>query len=259
MSTPRITRNVALAIALPGMLVATAFAGDRHHRSPDVDIESLRGELHRAGGEWLLEVRYDVEVEDHLPLPGELELILVVTDHGHALVDDTNSPIEYVVPLRYPSEEDDDELEFEDRITIALPDGAIVGLDHLRLEGIVVRAGDDHPLDRKDKSIKYERPKPSRCYSVSVSAGIGVGVTSVGHHRSIARHHRVVRHGLGVTHGRISIGHRRVGAPHHRITVGRHDASVSGHREAVHGRTSRAHRPVVTRHHRTGTPVRGRR
>ena len=151
--------SAVIACILLNVLTAVAFADDRHRRQPDVDIESLKSELRWINGEWLLEVRYKVEVEDYRPLPGELELILMITEHGRTLIDNTGNPIEFIVPLEYPSEEDDDELEFEDRITITLPQGDIGDPDHLRLESAVVRVNDGYPLDRKEKSIKFKHEK----------------------------------------------------------------------------------------------------
>jgi hypothetical protein len=226
MSTPRLISKTSSAIVLAGVLSATTFAGDRQHRQPDVDIESLRGELWRSGGEWLLEVRYDVEVEDYVPPPGELELILHVTERDHALVDHTGRSIEFVVPLEYPSEVDDDEVEFEDRTVFTLPDGVFHNPDRLRLEAVAVRAGYDYVLDRKDKSIKFDRPKARRSFSVSVGAGVGVGLTWVeSHHsrpyrRAVVRHHGLTRSHVSSDRVRIAVGHGRYSIDHRHAPLG---------------------------------------
>ncbi len=221
MTTPKSIFNTFVVSALLGGSVAAAPAGDRHHRRPDVDIESLRGELWRSGGEWLLEIRYDVEVEDYLPPPGALELILYVTERGHTLVDRAGYPIEFVVPLDRPSEVDDDEIEFEDRITVTLPDGVFHDPGRLRLESLVVHAGDDRPLDRKDKSIKYDRPKPPKHRSVSVGVWAGTSAILTGHHRVATHHRRVVHRRTGVTRRSVSIASPRIGLHRYPAALGR--------------------------------------
>ena len=236
MSIPRFTGQAVIATILFNMLTVVAFAGDRHHRHPDVDIESLKSELRWINGEWLLEVHYEVEVEDYWPLPGELELILTITEHSRTLVDHTGNPIEFIVPLEYPSEEDDDELEFEDRITITLPQQAIGDPKHLRLESVIVRVSDGYPLDRKDKSIKFKHRKHR---GGSVSVGIGVGLTSVSYHRGSVRYHRVVHRRARATHRRVSITQRRTGHVHRHSGARQHRPAV-GVRGRRHGNSHRS-------------------
>jgi hypothetical protein len=170
-------RRPAGTLAFVAVSASIALLGSgRAHADHDVDIESLRGELWRANGEWLLEVRYDVEVEDRRPAPGELELTLFVTEHGYTLVDRAGRPIEFVIPLAHPSEVDDDELEFEDRIVVALPDDVFDDPKRLRLDAVVVRVGDDYALDRKSESVKFEHEYPEGWSQLGVRASVAVGV-----------------------------------------------------------------------------------
>ena len=250
--------ETASALILVVVSASTALAdGRRWSARPDVDIESLRGKLWRVGGEWLLEARYDVEVEDYLPRPGELDLILYVTEHGSVLADHTGRPIEFVVPLEHPRETDDDELEFEDRVIVTLPDRTFRDPRHLRLHGVVVHANDDYPLDRKDKSIKFDKPKRSRHYRAGVSVAVGVRATSARHHHTRARHYSSAHRRVGVTRYRASTGHQRV--RHAQRTPGRSHPYASDRRVRTHRRAGHAIRPAVGQHTRTGVGVRARR
>ena len=289
MATPSpITSRVAVVV-FAGLFAAGAAAGDRHHAPYDVDIESLKGELWRADGQWVLEIRYDVEVEDGRPALGELELILYVTEHGHVIADELGRSLEFVVPLDLPSEVDDDEIEFESRTAVALPDGAFYDPDDLRLEAVVVRASDGYPLARKGKSIKYDHRE--RVRSCDVSVGVGVGVYSgcdmhvrVGTHHSVGveRHVRVTHRHVAaeshrvaenrrvrVTHTqtRPASDHRRGGVHHERTTVIRrpsrsgHDGASTRPRTSAghdrgrghHDRTSVSRRPSSSGHDRSRT------
>ncbi len=252
-------RRSAGVLMLTVVSASMALLGGRQALAgPDVDIESLRGELWRGGGEWLLEVRYDVEIEDYLPPPGELELVLYVTEDGYTLVDRDDRPIEFVVPLVHPSEEDDDELEFEDRLVVTLPDGVFRDPDHLRLEGIVVYVGDDYVLDRKSKSIKFKHPERQSRYEVRASVAVGVSVRPVVHHRTVS-HHRVVHRRSELVRHRVSVGTHRVGVAQRRPTVGHDRASVSRRQVGAHHRIDHSRRNTVARHRRAAVPIRGRR
>ena len=190
------------------------------------------------------------------PPPGELELILYVTEHGRTLVDRAGRPIEFVVPLEYPSEVDDGEIEFEDRVTVTLPDGVFHDPDRLRLESVVFRVGDNRPLDRKDKSIKYDRPKPPRYGSVSIAGGVGTGLIRAEYHHGGTHRRRVVYHRVGVRRPRVSVGPLRIGVGLDRVTIGRHGTRVGRDRLGDGHRIGRVLRNVVARHHRAGTRIR---
>jgi hypothetical protein len=250
--------KTASALILVALSASAALAdGHRRGARPDVDIESLRGELWRVGGEWLLEVRYDVEVEDYLPRPGELDLILYVTEHDGVLADHAGNPIEFVVPLEHPTEVDDDELEFEDRVTVTLPNGTFHDPRHLRLHGVVVHVDGDYPLDRKDKSIKFDKPKRSKHYRAGVSFTVGVRTTSVRHHHARARRYIAVHRRAAITRQHARTSHQRVRQAHR--TPGRSHPYASDRRVRLHRRPSQAIRPAVRQHTRTGVSVRAHR
>jgi hypothetical protein len=260
-SSTRSERGPAGALMLVAVSAGMALLGSGQAvAGPDVDIESLRGELWRASGEWLLEVRYDVEIEDYRPPPGDLELILYVTEHDYTLVDQAGRPIEFVVPLVHPSEVDDDELEFEDRLIVTLPDGVFGNPDRLRLEGIVVRVGDDYALDRKGKSIKFDHEYPERRshYGVRASVAVGVSVRPVLHHRVVYAHRAVHRRTELVR--RVSAATQRVGVVQRRPSVGHQRISAGQRRVGVQHRISRARQHTAIGHRRAavGSRTRGR-
>ena len=165
-------RNIPFVGLLAFVLMLTsisAAAADRKYRRPEVDIDSLKGELLRAKRGWELAVRFDVEVEDYRPAD-RFELILYVSEKGYPLADDKGRRIEYVIPLDRPTDVDDDELEFEHRVTLSVPDAVFGSPKRLRLHGRVVLQGEQHPLARKNKSIKFKRHRRKRHRSVRVGA-----------------------------------------------------------------------------------------
>lgn len=179
MKAHRIIPAVGLLVLVLLHAPSPTGAADREYRRPDVDMDSLKGELFRVDGEWQLEVRFDVEIEDYRPAD-RFDLILYVSEKGYRLADEKGRPIEYVIPLDRPTQVDDDELEFEHRVTLSVPDGAFRNPKRLRLHGRVVFQGEEHPLAHKDKSIKFKRHRRRHHRSVRVSVrpswGINVGV-----------------------------------------------------------------------------------
>lgn len=160
-----ITKNgAATAILLTLGLCGTAATADheRDRKRPDADIDSLRADIWSGHGEWLLRVRYEIEIEDFRP--GErFELVLHLTERGRRLVDRKGRVIEIVVPLDRPTEVDDDELEFEDVLTVRLPARVLSNPKRLRIHAAVVSAGGVRPLDHKDRSVRYRTRSPRRC------------------------------------------------------------------------------------------------
>ncbi len=170
------------AVALGGFAVPTARADHEDYPKPRVkiDFESLKGELRWSRGEWQLRIKYDVEIEKY-ERGDRFELVLYVSEHGEVVRDDEGKPIEWVVPLDRPSEIDDDELEFESRITVYRPGDSIRYPKKLRINGIVYQDGYELPLKRKIKSIKYKRSK-DRKYRIE-PAPVGYSTGSVGAYR----------------------------------------------------------------------------
>lgn len=190
-------------LAVFGMLIAPLIAGstlladddddDRDHRRPDVDIESLKGELVRGEDEWLLEVRYDVEIEH--PAPGDaFDLVLYVSEDDRTLVNDEGERIDYVIALDSPTEADHDEVEYEHTATLSLPEDSVKWPHRLRLNGSVVYRGQEIPLAQKSKSIKYRLPMV-RCAEPVVSViyeRVAVPSPVVGHRVCVPRHRVIV-------------------------------------------------------------------
>lgn len=172
-------RIIPAVVLLAFVLMDTplsAGAADREYRQPDVDIDSLKGELFRVDREWQLEVRFEVEIEDHHPAD-RFELILYVSEKGYPLADKRGRRIEYVIALDQPTNVDDDELEFEHRVTLSVPDGAFRNPKRLRLHGRVVYQGEEHPLAHKNKSIKFKRHRRKHHRSIRVSVGPSWGIS----------------------------------------------------------------------------------
>lgn len=175
---------------------------------PEVEIDGLKAEVVYAGGEWLVEVKFEVEIDSGRPIEN-LGLLLSVSEHGRPLVDPDGKPIEFLIALDRPTEVDDDEIEFESRITFGLPDGAFSDPGELRLHAAVVVPDVAYALDTKEHSIRYHEPRPAY-------GGFGhhrYGHISIGYHSSGYRsraHHSVGYH--RVSYHRIS----RYSRPRHR-------------------------------------------
>ncbi len=145
------------------MLQATAGADHRRpaRRDVDVDIDSIKAELSHVRGEWLLDVKYDIEIEDYYS-GDRFELIVYLTENKYELTDQRGRRIEYVSPLDRPTKVKRDELEFEHRVTLTVPERAFRNPKRLRLHAVVFYAGDDQPLEHKDRSVKYKKRRHLR-------------------------------------------------------------------------------------------------
>ena len=69
----------------------------RDRNRAEADIESLRGDLQYARGDWKLRVRYDVEVED-ARRRDRFDLVLTVLERGRPLLDRRGRPVQFVIP-----------------------------------------------------------------------------------------------------------------------------------------------------------------
>ncbi len=155
---------VAAIAALTLVLLQTDAGAD--HRRParrdvDVDIDSLKAELSHVRGEWLLDLQYDIEIEDYYR-GDRFELIVSLTEDKYELTDRRGRRLEFVVPLDRPTKVKRDELEFENRVTLTVPERAFRNPKQLRLHAVVVYAGDDRPLKHKDRSVKYKQRRHLR-------------------------------------------------------------------------------------------------
>lgn len=150
---------VAAIAALAFVLLQSPARADhnrRFSRSVDVDIDSLKAELSRGHGELLLDLKYDVEIEDYYR-GDRFELIVYLTEDKYEVTDTRGRRIEYVIPLDRPTKAKRDELEFKRRASLTVPERVIHNPKRLRLHAVVVYAGDDRPLKYKDRSVKYKK------------------------------------------------------------------------------------------------------
>ena len=79
--------RVICLLTLVAALVTTAAADDgRQGRRLEIEIDELKAELLRLDGDWVLEVRYEVEVEGADAAP-PLDLVLTFTEHGRPIAE----------------------------------------------------------------------------------------------------------------------------------------------------------------------------
>jgi len=155
MNAKHLGRNF-LTISAGILLLAAQANADHREKRADVDIDSLKAEIYPERHGWRVGVRYEVEVEDYY---GKKPLLLVMNlrERGRVLTERDGRPIEIVVPLDRPTEIDDDELEFEDSISVSLDEHVVCYPGSLRIEATVVDPHTNRPLERKQRSVRYRR------------------------------------------------------------------------------------------------------
>ena len=190
--------SVAPLLALAGLLAPTALADDDHYRGElDIEIDHLKADLRLSGDTWLVDAGYEVDVEGR-NIPGGLALLLTVTDAGRTIAAPTGEPIELIVPLEYPTDVDDDELEFKGAAIVALEDGSFSHPANLRLHGYIVLPDADQPLAGKTTEIDFHEPvyyggTHVRTTHVGVSIGVHRSPTYVYRPPTIVRPYVVYR------------------------------------------------------------------
>lgn len=146
-----IVGSVAAAVVLLG--AGDAAAGHKRHKA-DVDIESLKAELFDSGRGWEVVIRYKVEIEDACP-GDEFDVIFELTECGRPLRDRNGRPVQVREQLDWPVEADDDEVKFDDTLSMPVPAGSFCDPGKLRVRAVVVRAEDGRRLDCKEKGVKF--------------------------------------------------------------------------------------------------------
>lgn len=146
------SHSIISALIIASAAAAPAPADDERRERPDVEIDSLKASMRYYDGSWHVRVKYEVEVEDGVP--SDLRLVLYFTERGRTVLDPTGEPIEFIVPLDEPSEVDDDEIEFEETITLELPDRSFRNPRRLKVHAVAVYGPEGRSLDRKDRSVK---------------------------------------------------------------------------------------------------------
>lgn len=125
------------------------------------DLDELRAEIRFDRGQWLLLVRYEVEIKRPQPA-ARFELVLTLTERSRPVVDAMGQPVVIGVPLARPANVNrkSDKVVFRDFVTVRLPDGIFHRPDDLRLEGRVIAVDFGRVLDRKNISVKFDRRAP---------------------------------------------------------------------------------------------------
>lgn len=148
-----IAATALCAILLQGARAARA-DDDRRGCGGKADIESLRAEAVPAGNEWVINVRYKVEVEHARP-DDRYVLGLQLEDRGAVVADAGGQVRTLLVPLTEPTECDDEEVEFEAWVELTrFSDGAFC-LSDLRVCAFVQHEGQSYQHDRERTDVKY--------------------------------------------------------------------------------------------------------
>jgi hypothetical protein len=155
---------IALSLAAP----AAVARGDDCRT--EVDLDSLSACVAPAGRGWSLKVEYEVDIEN--PRRGaEYLLVLRIVENGRLLCDSRGQAIEIVRPLADDLDDDADEAEYDDKVSILLPAG--VRADCLRVTASVVENGSADVLDHDDTKVDHPiRYGPRYGRRVGVYVGI---------------------------------------------------------------------------------------
>lgn len=131
-----------------------------HSHARGVKIDKLSGKVERSRGEWLLRVKYQVEVrESALAETGPLTLVVDVTDGDRTILLPDGKPLQIVVPLERAKDEDDGKLEFEGRRVMSLGTQFVGDIGNIQLFGRV-QAGTEGPaLARKHDDADLKAPR----------------------------------------------------------------------------------------------------
>ncbi|MGE0480278.1 MAG: hypothetical protein AB7Q17_07380 [Phycisphaerae bacterium] len=148
----RVTSFIAGACLLVVGVAAPVSAG-----GVDVDFDGLKANLRITGDDWLLQFSYEIEVND-APTSEAFTLALDVFEHGRPLVDADNKPVQILVPLDRPVDGDEDEQEYEGTLEVTLPAGSVRDADGLKLVGRVIRERDGRVFEKRDTSVRFDRP-----------------------------------------------------------------------------------------------------
>lgn len=144
-----------LGASATAALPSDALAGHGRSRGSRVEgeIDDLKADLRYVQGLWRLGVRFEVEIED-APRHSRFDLVLTLSERGRPLWDRTGRPLTLVVPLECPTDEDDDELEFERGVIFDLPADLIPDPSCVRIHGELIGAFDGRVLDRQTENVK---------------------------------------------------------------------------------------------------------
>ncbi len=230
----------------------------------DIDIDELNVRVERDATGWLFEIDYEIEVE-HYRRFGPLEFVVTIEHDGLVVANDAAQPVQFVLPLDSPTDYDDDDVEFKDRLVFAVSDASRLPVDRLEAVGAVYADAGDYPLAMRRTRAKfagyYERDgyvvydTPSRSSHVSIAVGVG-SYWVPRYHRGVTvrrsgyvcyRQHHVGR-SIGIRSGHSYV--RRSPAVYHSTTI---------RRPTVVHRSTTARRPAgVTQFRHSGRASSGR-
>jgi|GEM_PF-3244751 len=142
----------------------------RRDRRVKAEIDSLDADLRHAGADWQIVIEYEVEIEGRVDNDVYL-LVLELFEDDRPVVDENGVPLVMEIELLQPTDRDDDELEFEDRISPTVPKAWVLDDDDLELRAKLVRASDGLVFDDEDESVDQERGR-----GIGIGIGIGWGV-----------------------------------------------------------------------------------
>jgi len=146
------------AIAMSLLLVPAtvqAYHRDRDYEKPDVEVESLKAALHRASQGWYLNIQYEVELED--ARPDRFDVLIAFSERGRMLRDGRGRPIELFEGLGRPTDVDDDEFEFKNRLLVTLPRELIHNPKKLKTHVAIIDRYTNRVIDDKTTSVKWKR------------------------------------------------------------------------------------------------------
>ncbi len=149
-------------------------AGDRRKvrdRSVKAKIDSLDADLLHAGPDWQISIEYEVEIEGQIGNDWYL-LVLELVEDDRPVVDENGAPLVMEIELLQPTDRDEDELEFEDRISTSVPKVWVGDDDDLELVAKLVRASDGLVFDTEDESVDRDR---GRRIGIGIGVGWGIG------------------------------------------------------------------------------------
>jgi PAS domain-containing protein len=138
-----------------GLLTGLALPASLAGSSPKADIDDLDGDLYRTREGWELKVAFEIEIETDHPRRDDFALLLNVSNDGRPIRDETGKPLEIVVPMEKPSKIDDDEIEFEGKISIIFEPEDVDDPRKVRINARLIRLADNLTLDVERIKAKY--------------------------------------------------------------------------------------------------------
>lgn len=138
-----------------GLLAGLAVPASQAGSPPDADIDDLDGDLYRTKEGWELKVAFEIEIETYHPRSDEFALVLLVSNDGRPIRDELGKPLEIVVPMEKPTKIDDDEVEYEGKISIIFDPEDVDDPRKLRINARLIRLADNLTLDVKRIKAKY--------------------------------------------------------------------------------------------------------